>query len=186
MTNDTLLLRPWQPDDVAALYAGVRESLDSLGRWFPWAHSAYSQDDTRAWVDFCTGQWAARREYPFGIFSRDTGEVLGGAGINQLSTLHRSGNLGYWVRTSRRGQGIAAGAARLAARFGFETAGLVRLEIVAAVDNVASRRSAERAGAQFECVARHRLVIHGVPHAAAVYSLIPEDLAAVGPGGAGP
>jgi ribosomal-protein-serine acetyltransferase len=186
MTNDTLLLRPWQAHDVAALNAAVRESLDSLGRWFPWAHPAYSMDDTRAWVEFCTAQWAAKREYPFGIFDRGTGEVLGGTGIHQLSTLHRSGNLGYWVRTSRRGQGIAAAATRLAARFGFETAGLVRLEIVAAVDNVASRRSAERAGARFECIARHRLVIHGVPREAAVYSLIPEDLAAVGSGGAGP
>jgi len=177
MTNDTLLLRPWQADDVAPLHAAVRESLDSLGRWFPWAHPAYSMDDTRAWVDFCTAQWAARHEYPFGIFARDSSEVLGGAGINQLSTLHRSGNLGYWVRASRRGQGIAAAAAGLAARFGFETAGLVRLEIVAAVDNIASRRSAERAGARFECIARHRLVIHGVPRDAAVYSLIPSDCA---------
>jgi hypothetical protein len=32
---------------------------------------------------------------------------------------------------------------------------------------------AEKVGAQFECIARNRLVIHGVPVAAAVHSFVP-------------
>ncbi|TAN54527.1 MAG: N-acetyltransferase, partial [Betaproteobacteria bacterium] len=48
-----------------------------------------------------------------------------------------------------------------------------RLEIVAPVDNQPSRGVAEKAGAVFECIARNRVVLHGRPLAAAVYSLIP-------------
>jgi len=69
--------------------------------------------------------------------------------------------------------GVAIAAARLAAGFAFRELGLTRIEIVALVDNVASRRVAEKLGATFECVARNRLVHNGVPFAAAVYSLVP-------------
>ena len=62
------------------------------------------------------------------------------------------------------------------ARFGFETVGLTRIEIVAASENAPIRRVAEKAGAQFECRARNRLVIHGMPVVAAVYSLVPSDV----------
>ena len=49
-------------------------------------------------------------------------------------------------------------------------------EIVAAMDNVASRRVAFCTGATLECVARNHLLLHGVPIAAAVHSLVPDDL----------
>ncbi len=58
------------------------------------------------------------------------GEYLGGVGINQINALHGIGNLGYWVRSSRVGEGIASAAALLVARFGLVAGGLVRIEIV--------------------------------------------------------
>ena len=67
----------------------------------------------------------------------------------------------------------------LSARFGFDQLGLIRVEIVAETGNRASRRTAERAGARFEAIARHRLWIHGRPADAAVYALLPSDLEAI-------
>ena len=49
-------------------------------------------------------------------------------------------------------------------------------EIVAAVDDVASGRVAERAGATLVCAARNRQLLHGVPIAAAVHSLVTSDV----------
>lgn len=86
------------------------------------------------------------------------------------------GNLGYWVRTSRTRSGVASAATRLIARFGFLSLGLQRLEIVVAVGNQASERVAEKAGATREGVLRKRLLIHGQPHDAVLYSLVAEDL----------
>ncbi|PKY09449.1 hypothetical protein B1757_14865 [Acidithiobacillus marinus] len=45
-----------------------------------------------------------------------------------------------------------------------------RLEVVAAIENHASRRVAEKAGATFEGIAKARLLIHGQYHDAAMYS----------------
>ena len=104
--------------------------------------------------------------------------VWGGVGINQINRAYNFGNLGFWVRASRVRNGVAISAARLAARFAFRELALTRVELVALVDNLASRRVAEKLGATFECAARNRLVHNGVPFAAAMYSLVPGDIPA--------
>jgi RimJ/RimL family protein N-acetyltransferase len=61
-------------------------------------------------------------------------------------------------------------------QFGFEHLGLQRIESVAAVGNKPSQRVAEKANAKKEGVLRRRLLIHGVPHNAVLYSLLKEDI----------
>jgi RimJ/RimL family protein N-acetyltransferase len=83
--------------------------------------------------------------------------------------------LGYWVRESRQGQGIAGEIARLIADFGFRMLGLARIEIVVAEENYPSRRVAEKLGASFEGIARRRILMCGASIDAAIYSLIPYE-----------
>lgn len=177
LSDGRLLLRAWRPGDAPALYEAVRTSADSLGRWLPWCRPGYDLPQAASWIDHCREGWAADEHFAFGVFERDTGALLGSVGLNHRNRLHRSAAMGYWVRHSHQCQGIASQAAALAARFGFEALDLVRIEIVVEPDNHASRRTAERTGARFEAIARHRLWI--VDHAAdaAVYVLIPSDLA---------
>ncbi|PYS40243.1 MAG: N-acetyltransferase, partial [Acidobacteria bacterium] len=114
--------------------------------------------------------------YSFGIFDKDSGRFLGGVGLNFFNRVHQMANLGYWVRTSAVGRGVATRATRLVARLGFAQLGLQRIEIIAAVDNLASQRVAEKAGAVREGLARKRLLVRGEPQDAFVFSLLPEDL----------
>ena len=83
--------------------------------------------------------------------------------------------MGYWVRTSCHGQGIAGRAAKLVARFAFEHLGLIRVEIVIAVDNQASLRVAEKIGAHDEGILLNRMVVGKSIYDAHMYSLIPSD-----------
>jgi RimJ/RimL family protein N-acetyltransferase len=53
---------------------------------------------------------------------------------------------------------------------------LFRVELVMAMTNLASRRVADKAGAQFEGLARHRLYLNGSSVDAAIYSLIPGEV----------
>ena len=171
-----LLLRPWRPEDAPALFEAVHESVDSIGRWLPWCHAGYDLDAAQDWVRHCGQGWAAEEHFAFGVFARADGRLLGSAGLNQRNRVHRSAAMGYWVRQSHQRQGVARQAARLVARFGFQQVGLVRIEIVALPDNLASRRAAERAGAKFEAIARRRLWVSDAARDAAVYALVPEDL----------
>jgi RimJ/RimL family protein N-acetyltransferase len=59
----------------------------------------------------------------------------------------------------------------------FESTELVRLEIVVATGNTASHRVAEKVGAIREGVLRRRLLLHGHPHDATMFSLIRDDIA---------
>jgi ribosomal-protein-serine acetyltransferase len=96
--------------------------------------------------------------------------------LNQFNHYHNYGNLGYWVRTSATGRGVATAAALLAARLGFEDLGLQRIEIVAAVGNLPSQRVAEKVKAKREAVLRNRLWHHDRSQDAVMYSLVAADV----------
>jgi ribosomal-protein-serine acetyltransferase len=171
-----LLIRPYREEDAGALYEAVRESLSEVSRWLPWCHENYSIEESREFIGSRAkasedGEW-----YSFAVFKKDGGRFLGGVGINFVNRVHQMANLGYWVRTSAAGSGIATKATRLVARFAFEQIGLQRIEIVAAVGNIASQRVAEKAGAIREGVLRKRLLIRGESQDAVMFSLVREDL----------
>ena len=171
-----LLIRPFRTEDASALYEAVRESLAEVSPWLPWCHQNYSIEESREFIGSRELASQGDEWYSFGIFETDGGRFLGGVGINFINRVHQMANLGYWVRTSAAGRGVATAATRMAARFGFEQLGLQRIEIVAAVSNVSSQRVAEKAGARREGVLRQRLLIRGESLDAVLFSLVPEDL----------
>ena len=173
---DGLCIRPFRINDTEAFAAAVRESVATVGPWLPWCHAAYGAKEARAWIGQCAVRLNMGFSYDVGIFSEDFAALLGGVAINQIDHMHNTGNIGYWVREGVQRQGIATRAAHAMARYGFDTLRLTRLEIIAAEDNIASRAVAEKMGATFECIARNRLFVRGVPLDAAVYSLIPGDV----------
>jgi ribosomal-protein-serine acetyltransferase len=176
LVDGRLLLRPWHSADAAELHDAVRESVAGVGRWLPWCNADYGLERAEAWVAQCHDHWRSGEQFAFAVRDAASNELLGGCGLNQFNAMHRSANLGYWIRSSRQGQGVAAAAARLVARFGFAELGLIRIEIVTLPDNRASRRVAARLGATFEGIARQRLWAWDRAHDAAVHALIPADL----------
>jgi ribosomal-protein-serine acetyltransferase len=138
-------IRSYKTEDGEALWAAVRESVAELSPWLPWCDASYSLTDANKWAADHAEPAAAGHELSFAIVG-PSGEFLGGCGINQINSIHRFGNLGYWVRTAATGRGVATSAVRQVAEFAFRATDLVRLEIVCAVGNARSQRVAERAG----------------------------------------
>ncbi|HEY5838866.1 MAG TPA: GNAT family protein [Pyrinomonadaceae bacterium] len=176
LTDGSVLIRPYREADAPLLYAAVRESVAEVSRWLPWCHENYSIEESRQFVSSREIASQGDEWYSFAVFSKDDQRFLGGVGLNFINRVHQVANLGYWVRSSETGKGVASRAARLAAQFGFEQLGLHRIEILAAIPNLASQRVAERAGAVREGVLRKRLLIGGVSQDAVLFSLVPEDL----------
>lgn len=175
LNDSSIVIRPFEVKDLPSFFATVRASADVLGRWMPWCHAGYSMDEAQTWLATCQAAWMQGTSYPFLIFGLRSNEVIGSVDINQINRDHNFGNIGYWVSPPHSGKGIATAAVKLVAQFGFTEIGLTRLEIVADVNNFASRCVAEKAGAKFECIARNRLAGWGRSDDAAVYSLIPAD-----------
>ena len=177
LVDGDILVRPLKPTDEQSMFEAVRESIPEVSPWLGWCHENYSIDETREFLRSRGEKSQGDEWYSFGVFDRSNGErFLGGVGLNFINRVHQFGNLGYWVRTSAAGKGVASKASRLVARFGFQKLGLHRIEILAAVPNVASQRVAEKIGAVREGVLRKRLLISGESQDAVMFSLVPEDL----------
>jgi ribosomal-protein-serine acetyltransferase len=176
LTDGLILLRQPRPADIPAITVAVRESLAELQPWMDWATAAYDEAAARRWLEFTTLAWEHTSSFPFAITEALTGQYLGVCGLDGLDPKARCCNLGYWVRTSRARQGLASRAARLAGRFAFEEIGLVRAEIVIAVENLASQRVAEKVGAKREGIFPNRMVVREEVYDAVIYALTPADL----------
>ena len=175
LTDGVVTLRPFRIEDADELYAAARESLSDLKPWMSWAHDGYSIQDVKEFIRRTQTHWEDGTLFAFVITDAKSGSILGGCSLSHIHPIYHLCNLGYWMRTSRRGEGNAVRATRLAARYAFEKIGLIRVEIVMAIENRASRRVAEKAGAHYEGILRNRMVVGREVHDAHMYSLVPKD-----------
>ena len=166
-----LALRPPTLEDAAALAEAVRESAGDLRPWMPWAAADYGTGQARTWIERTVADRERGTAFEF-LVAGPEGRILGACGLNRVNREDRLANLGYWVRTSAAGRGVAPEAVRRLAAWGFASTALARFEIVAAVGNVRSQRVAEKAGAVREGVLRSRLWLFEVPHDAVIYSIV--------------
>ncbi len=168
-----LLLREFHDTDARDFAEAARESVDTVGRWMPWCTASFSKQNALDWFAMCRGSRDAHTGYEFGVFSEDTGQLLGGVGLNAINQQNLFCNLGYWVRQSAQRQGVAHRTVLAMLPYAFDTLGMHRVEIVIAEGNAASEAVARKVGAQYECTARNRLQLHGGPVPASIYSVIP-------------
>jgi ribosomal-protein-serine acetyltransferase len=176
LIGPTVVLRVPTDDDAEPLWTAARETAAGLRAWMGWFDDAYSVDRARSWVAAVRRGWVAGEEFGFVVTARGAGAVLGACGLNQLDWPHRRANLGYWVRASASGRGVATESAALVAHWGLGDLELQRLEIAVATTNAASLRVAAKLGAVAEGVARHRFLLQGRPVDGSIFSLVASDL----------
>lgn len=144
-TTDRLHIRPWLQSDRAALarLTGDAEMMRYLSNGEPW--SDVRIDELAARIE----AHLARHGISFGALERrDSGEVIGLAGLQQLD----SGDfeLGWWIWKDYWGQGLAMEGTQPFIEHARDQLGLSRLFAVIDPDNLASRRVAEKLGMVFE------------------------------------
>jgi len=177
LIDNDILLRPFRLEDSNQLYQAVHESLKELKPWMSWANEEYSEATAREYVSITRARWDEHTLYAFAITCGD--EIVGACTLSSIHPIYQFCNMGYWVRRSRHGQGMAGRAAKLVARFAFEHAGLIRAEIVIAFGNTASMRVAEKIGAHYEGILLNRMVVGKSVYDAHMYSLLPSDFGLV-------
>jgi len=147
-------LRPWSEDDTDALVARINDP--DVANFLDLVPQPYTLEDAREWLAISAEGWRTGTSARFGIHVRGIDGAAGGIGLRFLGDLDEGGaEVGYWVGAEARGRGTATAATRAAARWAFEAVpGLERLQLRAAVENVASNRVAEKAGFTREGVLR--------------------------------
>jgi len=143
VSSPRLLLRPWRHDDAAEVYRACQDPL--IQTWVVAVPSPYTKGDARDFVSVLA--WTERKAgtgMQFAVVLRDSGRLVASAGLMRL-TGPLGPEVGYWVAPLARGHGYAAEATDALAAWAFDH-GFRRVSLLAAPDNGASCRTAERAG----------------------------------------
>ncbi|HEX2029848.1 MAG TPA: GNAT family protein [Actinomycetota bacterium] len=170
LTDGHIRLRGPREDDIPAITAASQDP--DIARW-TMVPSGYTEDDALAFVRGT--HRPGGDEISLVILDAATEELLGTIGL-RIDGPAGVGDIGYWVKREARGRGVATRAVRLVATWAFAARGLGRIELMAATENAASRRVAERAGFTLEGILRARLPGPDGRLDAALYSLLPSDL----------
>jgi RimJ/RimL family protein N-acetyltransferase len=144
-------LREFRRADIPAMISMLDD--EPIVRWTRVPHP-YGERDA---LDYLA-RGDAERERGEGInlavLSADGSELLGSMSVRIASWPDMRGQLGYLVGAHARGRGVAPRAIRVAARWGFRTLGLERIEILVHPENEPSQRAAEKAGFTREGILR--------------------------------
>lgn len=171
--DERTVLRPFRAADAAALFALVDRNRAHLRRWLPWLDGVREVADIAAFLDGVQSRAAAGTSLELAI--EHGGELAGVSGFRALDASNRAGELGYWLREDFGGRGIMTSCCRALVRHGFESLGLNRISLSAAVENARSRRVAERLGFRLEGVQRDGEWLYDHFVDVAVYSLLRRD-----------
>jgi ribosomal-protein-alanine N-acetyltransferase len=164
LEGEAVRLRPHKASDFME-WATLREaSRDFLQPWEPtWPTddltrgayrrrlAAYAQDTERGVA------------YPFLVFRRDDGMLLGGITLSNIRRgVAQMGSIGYWIGQPFTRRGYTVDAVRTVTTFCFERLRLHRVEAACIPTNTASQGVLGKAGFEREGLARDYLKIDGV------------------------
>jgi len=138
-----LLLEPVAPTHAEALYEAIVASRKELLPWMPWAVDP-TIEGSRAQTERSEHDWSAGTRYHFALVERETGMVLGVAGLNAHEG--DAPELHYWIRTDHTRRGLTTEACRGLIDWARRRLHAQRLTLWAGKDNAASRRVAEKLG----------------------------------------
>ncbi|WP_042462986.1 GNAT family N-acetyltransferase [Neobacillus dielmonensis] len=117
------------------------------------------------------------KEYAFGIFLKETDELIGDIDITGISRdVLQSGYIGYSLDQRHNGRGYTTEAVILLVHYGFNQLKLHRLMAGVMPANIGSQRVLEKAGFQKEGIARKNVKINGTWEDHIQFSILEEDI----------
>jgi RimJ/RimL family protein N-acetyltransferase len=183
IATDRLVLRCWEPRDAPLLKDAVDSSLEHLRPWMPWAEQEPQPlEEKIALLRRFRGQFDLGEDFVYGIFARDESHVVGGTGLHRRVG-EDAFEIGYWIRVSRAGEGLATEATAALTRVALELCGVDRVEIRIDPANERSRAIPRRLGFTEEATLRRRLQ-YPEPRDVVVYSLFADGFASSPPAAA--
>lgn len=159
LTTARLTIRAYQSADAEALYATVAASREHIARWLPWTPQHTSVEASRALIHTFVERWE-QGECVYGVFARETGELLGGLGLHLHESAVPSYEIGSWLAAPAEGHGYITEAATAMVEYVFGELGAWRIEIRCNARNTRSAAVARRLGFAQEALLRNHLRAH--------------------------
>ena len=151
----------------------VRENLEQLKLWMPWATDDYSADSAREFIKSNLSEFAANGSFSAGVFFDN--KLSGVIGFHNLDLKNKSAHVGYWLAKEEQGKGIMTRCCRALFDYLFGDFGLNRIQINCNIENTKSRAIPERLGFELEGIHRQVEWLHDSFRDWAVYAMLKED-----------
>jgi len=166
-----LLLRPFQTDDLDALYA--IHSDDGVVRYL--YNNSRTLGEVRELLDRKIAGAVVQREGDWmsaAVVLRETRELIGDLSLLWSSEVHRQGELGFIFHPAHHGSGYATEASRPMLTFAFDTLGLHRVIGRTEVRNLGSARVLEKLGMRREAQLVENEWVKGEWQSELVYAML--------------
>ncbi len=164
-----LLLRLHEPSDASAIARAFRDRRVTRPIHLP---ADYSIRDAREFIQRNRQRFEEGSGCGLAVTLRETGELIGGCGLDHISLEHRNAHIGYWIARPHWGHGYAPEAASLLISAGVRQLGLHRFHTGVFPDNPRSMRVLRRLGFRREGRAREDRVVDGRYRDLILYGLI--------------
>src|SRR5689334_12089280 len=101
-----LILRTPQPGDGPMVSESVRDTIEELKPWMPWATDAYGPEDGELWCRRSAGDFHLRKSLQYVLLLREDDRIhVGNAGIFAFNWDVPRCEIGYWLRKKCTGKG---------------------------------------------------------------------------------
>ncbi|MFT4246022.1 MAG: GNAT family N-acetyltransferase [Micrococcaceae bacterium] len=155
LSGENLVLRPWKPEDATQLAKICRNP--EIARYTAVPENYTLEMGKEFIADSIAGYPNNAIRY---CITDVENEIVGSISLERLSLLDCRAEIGYLVAEGHRGKGIAVEATRILTSIVHQW-GFSRVELLTAVENLASQKVAEKSGFTFEGVLRKRNIVKG-------------------------
>lgn len=153
--SERLLIRAPLWGDGAAVNEAVRESMEELRPWMPWAQNIPSIEESESGIRRSRLKFLKREDLRLLLVHQKSGHVVGSSGLHRIDWQARKFEIGYWVRTSFQRQGYITEAVHAISNYAIHELQANRIEIRCDSRNSRSASVAKRSGFTLEGVLRN-------------------------------
>jgi RimJ/RimL family protein N-acetyltransferase len=108
--DSEVIIRPLALTDAPKIVDAVNESLQELKQFMPWSHFPQSIESQRSRIISSIHDYWSGKDYGFGIIGRSSNSFLGCIGLHRRTLNTQGLEIGYWIRSSIAGKGLASAA----------------------------------------------------------------------------
>ena len=148
LVDKALMLRPWHLDDVPEVF---KICQDPAIQEFTTIPVPYTREIAELWIRTSPQKYAEREK--ISLAGVRNGEVVLSISLHSIHEFDHVGEIGYWVSSSARGEGLASHAVEMLTDFAFAI-GFRRITAITLPENMASQKTLLKAGFELETVLR--------------------------------
>ncbi|WP_440603928.1 GNAT family N-acetyltransferase [Bacillus sp. GB_SG_008] len=154
-TERLILRAPLQSGDGRTVNAAIKNSLNELKAWLPFAQNIPAVEETEINLREAHIKFLKRESFRFLIFHKDTNDFIGTVSIQGIDWDIPKCEIGYWINTPFSGNGYMVEAVKELTNFGLNQIQFKRIEIRCESTNLKSRSIPEKLGFELEGILKN-------------------------------